>query len=147
MLKLPQLQILTLPKAMCYLPSDGILAKTATDKTVWLISASQRRGFVSASVFNALGFKFSQVLVITAPELTNSPRLKPRQSYYGPPEGLDIMTMVLSTGSITTKDTSILPYLYITVGECRMIFPGFLPANDADRLLPLGDNIAARVVQ
>jgi hypothetical protein len=54
-------------------PNDGALAKTAADPTVYLIADSQRHGFTSAPVFLSLGFKFSSVLVVTAPDLSALP--------------------------------------------------------------------------
>lgn len=51
------------------LPAEGTLVK-GNDKTVWFVDhAGQRRGFVSASVFANLGFKFNQVDVISQSDL------------------------------------------------------------------------------
>ncbi len=51
------------------LPADGALVKKPGDPTVFLISGGMKHGFSSASVFTTLGFKFSQVLTVTGPEL------------------------------------------------------------------------------
>ncbi len=50
-------------------PNSGALVRTASDPTVYLVSDGSRYAFTSASVFTALGYKFSNVLVVTTPEL------------------------------------------------------------------------------
>jgi hypothetical protein len=50
-------------------PNSGSLVKTKSDPTVYLVSSGQRYGFVSASVFTQLGYKFSSVVIVTTPEL------------------------------------------------------------------------------
>src|ERR1039458_1963204 len=64
---------LALPQGANLLPDDGALVKTAQDPTIYLISGGQRHGFTSASVFTGLGFKWSSVLLVTAPELNQQP--------------------------------------------------------------------------
>jgi len=137
-----------LPNGDILLPPDGILAKTASDKTVWLISASQRRGFTSASVFIALGFKFSQVLVITAPELS---KLSQGANLDNPnsahPEGVDIRDGPSIYWIHNNKRD---PYPSLQVYNSWRVpndFSRVVPANAADRNLPLGDLIVARVLQ
>jgi hypothetical protein len=66
-------QDIALPEGDLLLPGNGVLAKSSADPTVFLISEGQRHGFTSAQVFTALGFKFSQVLVMTTPELNKQP--------------------------------------------------------------------------
>lgn len=51
------------------LPADGALVKKPGDPTVYLISGGMKHGFTSASVFGTLGYKFTQVLTVTGPEL------------------------------------------------------------------------------
>lgn len=60
---------MALPVGDILLPGDGALVKDSADPTVWLISGGQKHGFSSASVFGSLGFKFSNVLLVTTPEL------------------------------------------------------------------------------
>jgi hypothetical protein len=62
-----------IPEGELLTPADGALVKKSDDPTVFLITGRQKHGFVSASVFTALGYKFSEVLTITAPELDKMP--------------------------------------------------------------------------
>jgi hypothetical protein len=139
---------LSLPEGDLLLPSDGILAKTATDKTVWLISASQRRGFTSEVVFLSLGFKFSQVLVITAPELNKLPQganlNDPNETH---PEGVDInengIVYWIQAGQKH-------PYPSLATYNSWRVpndFSRVLPANAADRALSVGGVVGVRVLK
>ena len=139
---------LALPEGNLLLPADGILAKTATDKTVWLISNNQRRGFTSQSVFLGLGFKFSQVLIITSPELIKLPQganLDNPSSAH--PEGVDIN---LSGTIYWVHNNSLYPYPSLAVYNSWRVpndFSRVLPANKADSFLPKASAIAKRILQ
>jgi len=141
-------QDMALPEGELLLPQDGILAKTPIDKTVWLVSGSQRRGFTSATVFSALGFNFNQVLVITEPELNKLPRGanldNPAAAH---PEGVDIN--LLGTIYWVHKNT-LYPYPTLEVYNSWRVpndFSRVLPANSADAGLPQSTYILKRVLE
>jgi len=141
-------QDMALPEGDLLLPSDGILAKTAQDKTVWLISNSQRLGFTSETVFSTLGFKFSQVLVITDPELNKLPRganLDNPQARH--PDGVDINLL----GTIYwVHQGQLYPYPSLEVYNSWRVpndFSRVLPANTADQALPQSTYIQIRVLE
>ena len=133
---------LNLPEGELLLPSDGILAKTAQDKTVWLVSANQRRGFTSANVFTSLGFNFNQVLVITAPELNKLPQganLDDPSSVH--PEGVDIN---LDGTIYWVHNNTLYPYSdLLTFNSWRVPndFSRVLPGNQADRSLTVSTGL------
>lgn len=52
----------SLPSGSLLGPGDGALVKISADPTVYLISDGSTHGFTSATVFKALGYKFSSVL-------------------------------------------------------------------------------------
>lgn len=52
---------------------DGTVIKTAKDKTVYLIDNGKKRSFVSAQVFEALGYKWQRVITISEWEFSNYP--------------------------------------------------------------------------
>ncbi len=139
---------LALPEGDLLSPSDGILAKTSTDKTVWLISNNQRRGFTSQSVFLGLGFKFNQVLIITAPELNRlsvGSNLDNPQSQH--PEGVDIN---LSGTIYWLHSSTLYPYPSLAVYNSWRVpndFSRVLSANQADKALPKAEHIKQRVVE
>src|ERR1035437_3919589 len=54
-------------------PGYGALVKAPGNSTVYLISGGAKHGFTSASVFRALGYSFSSVLTIPAPQLNGLP--------------------------------------------------------------------------
>ena len=141
-------QDLKLPEGDLLLPQDGILAKTKDDKTVWLISNNQRRGFTSQSVYLGLGFKFSQVLVISSPELNKLARganLDDPSSVH--PEGVDIN---LNGTIYWLHNNQLYPYPSLQVYNSWRVpndFSRVLPANAADRGLPIGSSINSRVLQ
>lgn len=58
-----------LPLGRYILPGDGAVVKSPVSSTVYLISQGKKYGFTSGKVFTDLGFKFVNVLVVTAPEL------------------------------------------------------------------------------
>ncbi len=139
---------LALPEGQLLLPSDGILAKTADDPTVWLVSAGLKRGFTSATVFASLGFKFSQVLVITSPELNKLAKgtnlNDPNERH---PEGVDI-----NEDGIVYWINNNQKHAYPSLSAYNSWrvpndFSRVLPANSADRQLPVGGLVAVRVLQ
>ena len=139
---------LALPEGALLLPQDGILAKTKDDKTVWLISGNLRRGFTSQSVFLGLGFKFSQVLIITSPELN---KLAKGANLDNPsaahPEGVDIN---LNGTIYWVHNNTLYPYPSLkTYNSWRVPndFSRVLKANSADTLLPKAEEIKQRVLQ
>ena len=139
---------LKLPEGALLSPSDGILAKTSTDKTVWLISGNLRRGFTSSSVFLGLGFKFSSVLIITSPELNKLSRganLDNPSSAH--PEGVDIN---LNGTIYWLHNNTLYPYPSLkTYNSWRVPndFSRVLLANAADRALPKASAIVERMLQ
>lgn len=141
-------QDLTLPKGDLLLPNDGALVKTALDKTVYLISRGQRHGFTSASVFLALGFKFSSVLIVTTPELNKQPigsiLNNPQSSHY---DGLDINDHG-TIYHITSQTRQAYPSLTIyNSWHILNDFSKVVPANAADLKLPVGSAMALRILQ
>ena len=139
---------LKLPEGTLLLPQDGILAKTKDDKTVWLISGNLRRGFTSQSVFLGLGFKFSQVLIITAPELN---KLAIGANLDNPsavhPEGVDIN---LNGTIYWLHSNTLYPYPSLKVYNSWRVpndFSRVVPANQADKGLPKGQPIGERILE
>jgi hypothetical protein len=58
-----------LPVGPILLPGDGALVKSPNNPTVYLISLGKKHGFSSENTFRTLGFSFTKVLTVTAPEL------------------------------------------------------------------------------
>lgn len=147
--KIATAEDIALPEGEILLPGDGVLVKTATDKTVWLISGGERHGFTSATVFTALGFKFSQVLVVTAPELNKQAR------------GANVDNgSAAHLPGINVQDGGTI--YWIGYGGQRHPYPDLatynswnvpndftrvLPSNAADRAMPAGPAVVARVLQ
>ena len=142
-------QDLSLPKGSLLTPNNGSLVKSTQDPTVYLISNQQRYGFTSASVFLALGFKFSSVLVVTNPELQALPKatnLSSGTAQHLP--GLDIN----KNGTIywVGTDNQLHPYPSLQDYNSWHIpndFSRVVPANAADLALPVGSAVVGRVVQ
>jgi hypothetical protein len=63
-----------LPEGPILSPGDGALVKSPNNPTVYLISIGKKHGFNSEATFRTLGFSFTKVLVVTAPELDKMPR-------------------------------------------------------------------------
>ncbi len=127
------------------LPEDGALVKKPNDPTVFLIDSRQKRGFVSSEVFSGLGFKFSSVLTVTAPELD--------RMTLGP---VINNATAAHTNGLSVSDGGTVYYIY---GGARLPYPSLavynswnkdndftavVPANDADRQLPVGNYVAMR---
>lgn len=134
-----------LPTGTLLSPDDGALVKTTEEPTVYVIADGQRHGFTSASVFLALGFKWSSILVVTSPELNVLP-----------------LGAIISNGSSShlrgvnasssgtvyyLGDSYRYPYPSLSVYNSWNLaneFSTVVPANSADLALPLGPNDAAR---
>ena len=131
------------------LPSDGSLVKSSEDQTIYLISLGQRYGFTSALVFNALGYKFDSVLMVTNPELQALPRaanLSDGTKAHLP--GTDINR----NGTIyyISSDSQLHPYPSLSVYNSwhrKNVFSAVVPANSADRSLLKGDEVVPRFVE
>lgn len=138
-----------LPEGSILTPGNGALVKSKEDPTVYLISAQQRYGFVSAAVFLGLGFKFSSVLVVTDPELQILPRAKNLDDATAAHlPGLDI----IKNGTVyyVGGDMKIHGYPSQTTYNSWHIpndFSRVVPANDADFALGQGDLVEARNLQ
>jgi hypothetical protein len=143
------LEEMQLPEGDLLLPGDGVLAKTATDKTVYLISGNRRFGFTSEAIFTSLGFKFSQVLTVTAPELLKQSEADPiNDPNIAHLPGTDIQDG--STVYWVGYDGKRYPYPSLEVYNSWHIpgdFSRVLPANAADLALPIAEAVTARVAE
>jgi hypothetical protein len=130
-----------LPSGSLLSPNDGALVKTAQDPTVYLIADQQRHGFTSASVFLASGFKWSSVLVVTAPELNALPLGAIISRHL---QGVNIT----SGGTVYyLGDSFRYPYPSLAVYNSWNLandFSTIVPANGADLTIPVGPNVTAR---
>lgn len=129
-------------------PGDGSLVKTASDPTVWILSEGRRRGFASESVFTALGFRFASVLTVTAPELAKlSVGSVVQSTASAHPDGLDIIdgkTIYWLSGGKRHPYPSMAVYnTWHKDNDMSQV----VPANAADRALPVGEPVVARVVR
>jgi hypothetical protein len=126
-------------------PNDGALVKAPGDPTVYLISGQTKHGFTSASAFRALGYKFSSVLTIPAPQLS---ALDTGSNVSDPTARHLPGANVNSRGTIyLLSDTARLPYPSLAVfntWDLRNDFSRVLPANAADVALPLGPAVTLR---
>jgi hypothetical protein len=139
---------LLLPEGSLLTPGDGALVKSQQDPTVYFISNQQRHGFTSAAVFAALSFKFSSVLIVTATELNKLPQGSnldnPLSAH---PEGVDINdhgTIYWIHNNQRYIFPSLMVYNSLRVPND---FSRVVPANAADRQLPLGAVINPRVLE
>ncbi len=137
---------LALPLGQLLLPGDGSLVKSPVDPTIWLISGGKKFGFVSQEVFLSLGFNFSTVLTVTAPELEKLSQGSLLN---------DINASHLDGVDINDKGT-----IYWLSGGKKYGYPSVtvynswhrdgnfsqvVPANTADTSLPLGGVVSERV--
>jgi hypothetical protein len=134
-----------LPKGSLSSPNDGSLVKTTADPTVYLIADQQRHGFTSASVFLALGFKFSSVLVVSSPELNALPLgaiISDGSSRHL--RGVNVR----SSGTVyVMDDNSRHAYPSLSVYNSWNLqndFSTTVTANGADLAVPVGPNVNAR---
>jgi len=132
------------------LPADGSLVKSLKDQTSYLISNSQRYGFVSSSVFTALGFKFSSVLTITDPELQALPLsavlISDPASAHLPGVDINFQGTIYKIG----LDNQRHPYPSLSVYNSwhrDNNFSSVVRANAADLSLTVGEAIASRAVR
>lgn len=144
----PTAEDLNLPIGPNLLPNNGALVKTAQNPTIYLISEGQRYGFTSPAVFNDLGFNFSNVLTVTAPELDQEPIgavISSPTAQHLP--GVDIN----DNGTIYRigPDNQLHGYPSLAVYNSWHLvndFSNIVPANAADVGLPVGILVIARIV-
>ncbi len=139
---------LGVPEGSLLKPADGSLVKSPLNPTVYLIANGQKHGFVSSQVFSALGFKFSSVLVVTAPELDGMSLGETlSQGTARHKAGINIS----DNGTIYyLTDTQRLPYPSLDVynsWNADNDFSAVVPANSADREIPVGENVTKRIVE
>ena len=139
---------LALPEGSPLLPANGSLVKSPIDPTVYLITAGQKKGFVSAQVFTDLGFKFTSILTVTAPELDQLPLGNIISDSTIPhPDGFDVN----QDGTIYWINSQTkYGYPSMEVYNSWNIdndFSRVVPANTADRFLPIGDLVGLRVIK
>jgi hypothetical protein len=140
---------MALPQGPLLLPNDGALVKTAKDPTIYLISNQTRHGFTSASVFTGLGFKWSSVLVVTAPELDQQPlgnTASNASSQHLPGQDINKNGTIYYIGS----DNQLHGYPSLATYNSWHVandFSTVVPANAADTALPVGGLVSARVLQ
>jgi hypothetical protein len=139
---------LSVPEGTLLKPASGSLVKSPTNPTVYLIAEGQKHGFVSSQVFGLLGFKFSSVLVVTAPELDSMPLgdiLSQSTARHKP--GLNIS----DNGTIYyLTATHRHPYPSLEVYNSwnpDNDFSAVVPANSQDRQVPVGETVVKRVVE
>lgn len=140
---------MALPEGSLLTPNDGALVKSKQDQTVYLISNQQRYGFVSATVYFALGFKFSSVLIVTNPELQALPKTSNLDNgTAGHLAGLDINR----NGTVywVGQDNQLHGYPSLQVYNSWHLpndFTRVVLANSADMSLPVGSLISQRILQ
>ena len=135
----------SLPSGSLLGPNDGALVKTSNNPTVYLISDSSTHGFTSAAVFLALGYKFSSVLMIPAPQLA----ALPTGAIIADPTARHLEGDTINNqGTIyLLSDTTRSTYPSLAVFNSWNLHNNFsfvLPANAADLSLPLGPTVTPR---
>ncbi|MCL5436198.1 MAG: Ig-like domain-containing protein [Patescibacteria group bacterium] len=134
-----------LPQASLLAPGEGSLVKKSSDPTVWFISGGAKRGFVSADVFLGQGFKWGNVLTVSAEVLDSLPA----GSNLFDPSAAHLDGIYVNAGGTIYK---------IAQGTRRGIpsmdvynswnvdndFSQVVPANAADLALPVGSNLERR---
>lgn len=126
-------------------PGEGALVKKASSPTVFLITGGQKHGFVSSNVFTALGYKFTTVLTVTAPELDAMPVGADISDPAAPhPYGVHIN----QDGTVYWMGNGFkhgYPSLAVfNSWNQDNDFSHVVPANTADRVFPVGPVITAR---
>lgn len=145
--KPPKPQTSPLPRLL--LPGDGYLVKSSQDKTVYLISNSQRYAFISENVFKALGFSFANVLIVTDPELQSLPKA----ANLGNPTAAHLSGVNINdNGTIYWLGVDSQKHGYPSLPVYNSWhrdndFSNVVKANAADRALPVGSLVALRVMQ
>lgn len=135
----------SLPSSDLLGPNDGALVKSPANPTVYLISGQARHGFTSASVFRSLGYKFSSVLTIPAPQLNGLAE----GSIISDPKSRHLPgANISSRGTIyLLGDTVRNPYPSLAVyntWNLRNDFSRVVPANAADLALLIGSVVTPR---
>ena len=129
-------------------PGDGALVKKPNDSTIYLVFDNSKHGFTSESVFNALGYSFSNVLEVTVNELDSLPigtvLVNPEMAH---PNG----TFINQDGTIfriSLNQKFGIPNMdvYNSYNNDND-FSRVVPANAQDRLLPLGQVLDQRLVK
>jgi hypothetical protein len=134
-----------LPTGSLLSPNNGALVKTAPDSTVYLIADGQRHGFASASVFLALGLKWSSILAVTAPELNALPLGAIISS--GSARHLQGVNITSGGTVYYLGDSFRYPYPSLAVYNSWNLpnnFSTVVRANSADLAVPVGPNVTAR---
>lgn len=135
-----------LPATSNLLPNDGTLVKTSSDPTVYLVSGGDRYGFASASVFAALGYKFSSVLTVTTRELDQLPvttALTDSTKAHFPGTNILLDGTVYRIGA----DGELHAYPSVAVYNSWNVpddFSNVVPANAEDQTLQVGSMVVAR---
>jgi hypothetical protein len=147
--KTATLQENSLPEGGILTPSDGALVKSKEDQTVYLISKQQRYAFTSATVFLALGFKFSSVLLVTNPELqqlAKAENISNSNQAHLPGSDISINGQIDWVG----YDNQLHPYPNLAIYNSWHItgdFSTVLIGNDQDKTIPVGSVVSVRVVE
>jgi hypothetical protein len=126
-------------------PNDGALVKSPSDPTVFLVSGQSKHGFTSATVFSGLGYKFTSVLTIPAPQM----------------DALPLGDTISSSTASHLPGTNISSQgtVYLITGKGRQPYPSLavynswnlhndlsriVPANAVDLSLPIGPALTNR---
>jgi hypothetical protein len=139
----------SLPEGSILTPQDGSLVKSKEDQTVYLISNQQRYAFTSATVFFALGFKFSSILLVTNPELQQLPKaenISNSKQAHLPGSDISINGQIDWIG----YDNQLHPYPNLAIYNSWHItgdFSTVLIGNDQDKTIPVGSVVSVRVVE
>jgi hypothetical protein len=147
--KTATLQENSLPEGGILTPSDGALVKSKEDQTVYLISKQQRYAFTSATVFLALGFKFSSVLLVTNPELqqlAKAENISNSNQAHLPGSDISINGQIDWVG----YDNQLHPYPNLAIYNSWHItgdFSSVLKGNDQDAAISVGSVVTARAVE
>jgi hypothetical protein len=126
-------------------PGNGVLVKSPSSPTVYLVSQGARHGFTSAKVFAALGYKFSAVLTIPVAQLGALPDgtiISSQTSRHLPGAKISSNGTVFYLGSAARY-----PYPSLSVynsWNLKNDFSRIIPANAADLALPIGPTVTPR---
>src|ERR1035437_7326986 len=135
----------TLPSGDLLGPGYGALVKASGNSTVYLISGGTKHGFTSASVFRALGYSFSSVLTIPAPQLNGLPHgslIANAKARHLQGANVNEHGAIYYLGQSERS-----PYPSVAVfntWNLRNDFSRVLPANAADLALPIGPVVTPR---
>jgi hypothetical protein len=136
----------SLPLGAFLLPGDGALVKTESNPTVYLISEGKKHGFTSSTVFTDLGFKFSNVLTVTSPELSLLPEGETLSKVEAHKQG----TNILHQGIVYwINENKRHPYPSLEVYNSwhrDNDFSTVVPANEEDLKMEVGEIVQKRVL-